>query len=78
MKFFTSFIAGCAVALAPVILGLPGFTILMVGLAFFGISFLRRHSPNEYWQRREYAIAFAIALVAFFSLYIMPGLVHSF
>lgn len=33
MKDLSSILAGCAVALAPVLLGLPGFTVLVVGLA---------------------------------------------
>jgi len=77
MKNLSSILAGCAVALAPVLLGLPGFTVLVVGLAFFAVSFFRRHDPLEYWQRREYALAFVFTLVVFFSLYILPGLIHS-
>jgi len=77
MKYFSSILAGCAVALAPVLLGLPGFTVLVVGLSYLSINLFRRHDPVEYWQRKEYALAFVSTLVIFFSLYILPGLIHS-
>lgn len=82
-KWLSAIGLGVALGLLPVIFGMPGLIVcgvsggVMVG-AVGARRFAKRDVERAFWTEAQLLTLAATALVVFFGLYILPGLLYSF
>ena len=74
MHWVIGILAALGLALAPVLLGMPGFLIFAAGCLFLVVPVFRRDAP----QRKGRLATLVGAFVLLFLLYYLPALVHEF
>ena len=74
MPWLAGILTALALALAPVLLGMPGFVIFAAGCLVLVVSAFRADAP----RRKGRIATLAGAFVLLFLLYYLPALIHEF
>ena len=74
MPWLAGILTALALALAPVLLGMPGFVIFAAGCLVLVVPVFRADAP----QRKGRIATLVGAFVLLFLLYYLPALIHEF